>query len=73
MKLTESIHALEIPFKVPVAPKVHIDRTVFTYLIFGKKITLIDSGVAGAESIISPTRTSPGPSRQAGSYSNKQQ
>ena len=52
MKVTESIHALEIPFKVPVAPEIFVDRLVFAYLIFGKKITLIDSGVAGAESII---------------------
>ena len=52
MKVTKSIHALEIPFKVPVAPEICIDRFVFAYLIFGKKITLIDSGVAGAESII---------------------
>lgn len=52
MKVTESIHALEIPFKVPVAPEIHVDRIVFVYLIFGNKITLIDSGVAGAESII---------------------
>jgi hydroxyacylglutathione hydrolase len=52
MKVTESVHALEIPFKVPVTPERQIDRLVFAYLIFGKKITLIDSGVAGAESII---------------------
>jgi hydroxyacylglutathione hydrolase len=52
MKVTGSIHALEIPFKVPVAPEIQVDRSVFAYLIFGKKITLIDSGVAGAKSII---------------------
>ena len=52
MKVTEFIHALEISFKVPVTPEIHIDRLVFAYLIFGKKIALIDSGVAGAESII---------------------
>lgn len=52
MKIIEPIHALEIPFKVPVSPEIHIDRLVFAYLIFGKKITLIDSGVAGTESII---------------------
>jgi hydroxyacylglutathione hydrolase len=52
MQVTESIHALEIPFKVPITPEIHIDRSVFVYLIFGRRITLIDSGVAGAESII---------------------
>lgn len=52
MKVIEPIHALEIPFKVSVAPEINVDRIVFAYLIFGNKITLIDSGVAGAESII---------------------
>ena len=52
MKVTESIHALEIPFKVPVAPEINVDRIVYVYLIFEDNITLIDSGVAGAESII---------------------
>ncbi|UCF84416.1 MAG: MBL fold metallo-hydrolase [Desulfobacteraceae bacterium] len=52
MKVTESIHALEISFKVPVAPEINVDRIVYVYFVFGKKITLIDSGVAGAESII---------------------
>lgn len=52
MKVTESIHALEIPFKVPVAPDLQVNRLVFAYLVFGKKITLIDTGVAGTEAVI---------------------
>lgn len=52
MKFTDKIHAVKIPFKVPVAPELAIDRFAFIYLIFGNKIHLIDSGAAGAESII---------------------
>ena len=52
MQVTEHIHALEIPFKIPFSPEKMIDRTVYSYLILGEKVTLIDSGVSGAEAII---------------------
>jgi len=52
MKVTERIHAIKIPFKVPVSPEKAVDRFAFAYLIFGNKIHLIDSGVAGSESTI---------------------
>jgi len=52
MKVTEDIHALKIPFKLRVGPDKTLDRFVFAYLIFGDKICLIDSGVAGSETII---------------------
>lgn len=52
MKITERIHAIKIPFKIPVSAEMSIDRFAFAYLIFGNKIHLIDSGIAGAESTI---------------------
>jgi len=52
MQITERIHALKIPFTVPVSPEIKVDRFAFVYLIFGEKIHLIDSGVAGAEATI---------------------
>jgi len=52
MKVTESIQAIDIPFKIPVSPDIQMDRRVFAYVILSEKIILIDSGVAGAESII---------------------
>lgn len=52
MQVTERIHAIKIPFKIPVSPEVTVDRFAFVYLIFGDSIHLIDSGVAGSESII---------------------
>ena len=48
MQITDTIHALTIPFTVstPAGP---IHRTVTVYLICGQEVTLIDSGVAGCE------------------------
>lgn len=52
MQVSEHLHALRIPFKITVSPEQVIDREVYSYLVFGDKITLIDSGVNGAESTI---------------------
>jgi len=52
MEVSRRLHALKIPFKIPIAPDKIIDRFVYVYLIFGEKITLIDSGVLGSDSLI---------------------
>lgn len=52
MQDTKLIHAIKIPFKVPISPERTIDRFAFSYLIFGESIHLIDCGVAGSETII---------------------
>ncbi len=52
MQITEHLHALKIPFQIPISPGKVIDREVYSYIVFGNKITLIDSAVAGAETII---------------------
>ena len=52
MQVTEHIHALRIPFKIPIGPEKIIDRDVYSYIVFGDNITLIDSGVSGAQTII---------------------
>ena len=52
MQVTESIHALKIPFKLRIGPDKTVDRFVFAYLIFGEQICLIDGGVAGSEAAI---------------------
>jgi len=49
MQITPAIHALRLPFRVPVAPGIALDRFVYSYLIYGETITLIDTGVAGCE------------------------
>ena len=52
MQITPAIHALRHPFKIPVAPGIAIDRFVYSYLLAGETITLIDTGVAGCENVI---------------------
>ena len=52
MQVTEHIHALKIPFSIPITIDKVIDRVVYAYLVFGEEITLIDSGVAGASNLI---------------------
>ncbi|MDD1678604.1 MAG: MBL fold metallo-hydrolase [Methanomicrobiales archaeon] len=49
MEIAPAIHALRLPFRVPIAPGTAIDRFVYVYLIYGRTITLIDTGVAGCE------------------------
>ncbi len=49
MHITERIHALKIPFKINLPGGGTAERFVYSYVIFGEKIYLIDSGVAGAE------------------------
>jgi hydroxyacylglutathione hydrolase len=49
MQVTPAIHALRHPFQVTVAPGIALDRFVYSYLIAGETITLIDTGVAGCE------------------------
>lgn len=52
MQVTPHIHALKIPFQVPISPALMLDRFVYVYLLFGRHIHLIDSGVAGSGSVI---------------------
>ena len=52
MQITPSIHALRHSFKIPINQGVVIERFVYSYIIYGEMITLIDSGVAGCEKTI---------------------
>ena len=52
MKITECIHTLKIPFQIKGPQGMALERFVYMYLIFGKKIYLIDSGVSSAEGVI---------------------
>jgi len=52
MQVTPAVHALRHPFKIPVAPGTAIDRFVFSFILAGETITLIDTGVAGSENRI---------------------
>ncbi|MGE5800249.1 MAG: MBL fold metallo-hydrolase [Syntrophaceae bacterium] len=52
MQITEHVHALRIPFQVHLPSGVTLERFVYAYLILDKRICLIDSGVATAETVI---------------------
>jgi hydroxyacylglutathione hydrolase len=52
MQITSSIHAIRHSFSIPIAPGITINRFVYSYLIYGGMITLIDTGVAGCETQI---------------------
>ncbi|MGA2913884.1 MAG: MBL fold metallo-hydrolase [Methanoregula sp.] len=49
MQVTPSIHAIRHSFRIPIGPGMTLDRFVYSYLVYGNTITLIDTGVAGCE------------------------
>lgn len=52
MKISEKIHCLKINFTITISPEKKISRYVNCIIIFGEKITLIDSGVKESINII---------------------
>lgn len=48
MQLSPRVHALRIPFQVPVGPNRAIDRFVFSYVVLGEDTWIIDAGVRGS-------------------------
>ena len=52
MKVTDKIHLLKIDFEIVLSPEKKVPRFVNIVIVFGEKITLIDSGVKGSEKII---------------------
>jgi hydroxyacylglutathione hydrolase len=49
MQISPHVHALRLPFKIIVAPGIELDRFVNVFLIYGRTITVIDTGVSGCE------------------------
>lgn len=52
MKITEHVHAIKIPFHVTNDHGMILERFVYAYLILGKELCLVDSGVAASENVI---------------------
>jgi glyoxylase-like metal-dependent hydrolase (beta-lactamase superfamily II) len=52
MKLTDKIHLLQIDFEITINPEKKLPRFVNVIIIFGSRITLIDTGVKGSERAI---------------------
>jgi glyoxylase-like metal-dependent hydrolase (beta-lactamase superfamily II) len=55
MKVTDTIHAVRHTFRLLVGEGRHVDRFVYSYLIVGKTICLIDTGVAATAPLILDT------------------
>jgi hydroxyacylglutathione hydrolase len=60
MQISPTIHAIRHSFKIPITPNSSIDRFVYSYIIYGDTISLIDTGVAGGEKQIFETIRSSG-------------
>jgi len=52
LQITPIIHAIRHSFRIPIAPGITFDRFVYSYVIYGDTIVLIDTGVAGSENQI---------------------
>jgi hydroxyacylglutathione hydrolase len=52
MKITETIHAIKHPFRLALGEGRYVDRFVYSYILCGKKICLIDAGVSTTSSIL---------------------
>jgi hydroxyacylglutathione hydrolase len=52
MQITDHIHALKIPFQIPVAPGKTFERFVNSYPILGPETCLIDCRVKNSQNII---------------------
>ena len=52
MKITESIHALRHSFRLALGNNHYVDRFVYSYLIVGKTICLVDTGVCATAPLI---------------------
>ena len=52
MKITDNIHQLRIDFNIQFAPDKILPRFVNVIIVFGDRITLIDTGVKGSETAI---------------------
>lgn len=48
MQLSPRVHALRIPFQVPIGANQALDRFVFGYVVLGEDTWIIDTGVRGS-------------------------
>ncbi|MGE5611199.1 MAG: MBL fold metallo-hydrolase [Bacillota bacterium] len=48
MQITKHVHMIRIPFTIPLGPGRQLDRFVWVYLVTGRRIWVIDAGVAGS-------------------------
>jgi glyoxylase-like metal-dependent hydrolase (beta-lactamase superfamily II) len=52
MKITDTIHAIKHQFRLSLGQGLYADRSVYSYILFGKKICLIDTGVSTSSPVL---------------------
>ena len=52
MRITETIHAFKHPFRLALGEGQYADRSVYSYLLIGDKICLIDTGVSSTSLLL---------------------
>ncbi len=52
MKITETVHALKHPFRLALGEGQYADRSVYSYLLTGDTICLIDTGVSSTRLLL---------------------
>lgn len=50
--MTSKIHPIRIPFQLPINKEKKVDRIVYSYIIKGEQLCLIDTGTVGGEHYI---------------------
>jgi len=50
--MTSKIHPVRIPFQLPINEKKKVDRIVYSYIITGERLCLVDTGTVGGEHYI---------------------
>ena len=51
-RMTSKIHPIRIPFQLPINEKKKVDRIVYSYIVTGKELCLVDTGTVGGEHYI---------------------
>lgn len=52
MKITETIHAIKHPFRLALGEGQYAERSVYSYLVIGERICLIDTGVSSTSFLL---------------------
>ena len=52
MEVSKHVHAIKIPFQLRVAEGKMVDRSVYAYVILGRKVDLLDAGVRASVDLI---------------------
>lgn len=48
VRVSDGIHALRIPFTIPLGPGKVLERFVYVYFIYGDTVTMVDAGVSSS-------------------------